>query len=224
MGSLKDILITTNFKMKIFSFNKQEKNNFNLEGMYNGHLKITYKGVPCIKCPTDYVIYQMLINEIRPDMIIEIGANRGGSAYYMADLLNTIGCGEVHSIDIEDRVPDEVKSHPRIKFFFNGWDSYDLSQIRGERIMVIEDSSHEYKNTLDSINRFCPVVTPGSYLIVEDGIVDALGRAKEFGGGPLKAVKEFLAVHPEFIPDEKWLNFFGHGATFNTKGYLKKIK
>jgi len=210
--------------MRRFNIKKPNRNRFRLEGLYTGHLKITYKGVPCIKCPNDYVMYQMIINEIKPDMIIEIGANMGGSAYYMADILDSIGHGEIHSIDIKDIVYDEAKSHSRIKFFFDGWEQYNLDLIKGDRILVIEDSSHEYKNTLGAINRFSPVVTKGSYLIVEDGIVNDLGRSKEFDGGPLKAIKEFLPSHPEFEPDEKWLNFFGYESTFNTRGYLKKIK
>ncbi|WP_162944939.1 CmcI family methyltransferase [Flavisolibacter nicotianae] len=198
--------------------------NFSLTGVYKGHYNITYKGVPCLKCPFDYVLYQMIIQEVKPDLIVEIGANHGGSAYYMADLLNAIGHGQIHSIDIADRVPDEVKKHPRIKFFFDGWEKYDLSQIKGERILVIEDASHHYDNTLAAINHFAPVVTKDSYLIVEDGIIDRLGLTENFNGGPVRAIKEFLPVHPEFVLDLKWHNFFGEGATFNTMGYLKRVK
>jgi cephalosporin hydroxylase len=209
--------------MGLFKLKTNQQTDFSLEGVYQGHLKMTYRGVPCIKCPFDYVLYQMIIDEVKPDMIIEIGANYGGSAYYMGDLLNAIGHGIIHSIDIDDRIHDVVKKHPRVQFFHDGWENYDLSLVKGERILVIEDSSHQYKNTLGAINRFCHLVTPGSYLIVEDGIIDDLKMTDEFTGGPVKAIKEFLPQHPEFVLDEKWHDFFGKGATFNTMGYLKRI-
>jgi hypothetical protein len=39
----------------------------------------------------------------------------------------------------------------------------------------------------------------------------------------LRAIKEFLIEHKDFIIDTSWTDFFGHNATFNIKGYLKKI-
>lgn len=196
-----------------------------LAGIDKGHHKMTYKGVNCAKCPFDYVMYQMIISEIKPDLIIEIGANEGGSALYMADLLKLQGKGVLHTIDIADRVHPLARAHERITFFGNGWDNYDLDLAKGyETVLVIEDSSHTYQNTLDAIRRFAPVVTPGSYLIVEDGIIDELGLTAEFDGGPVKAIKEFLPAHNEFQLDTYWSDFFGKNATFNTIGYLKKIK
>ena len=211
-----------NFIKKVFKAPMTK--SFSLAGLEKGHHKMTYRGVPCLKCPFDYVIYQMILNEIKPDLIIEIGTNLGGSALYLADILDTIGKGIIHTIDIDDRSYPETKTHKRIKFFHKGWGDYDLNEAKGfEKILVIEDSSHEYKNTLDAINRFCHLVTPGSYLIVEDGIINALGWSKHYKGGPVKAIKEFLPDHPEFQLDYNWINMFGKDATFNTLGYLKRI-
>lgn len=198
--------------------------SFNLKGLYEGHYKITYRGVPCLKCPNDYVIYQMILNEIQPDIIVEIGTNNGGSALYLADLLDSIGKGVIHTIDIDDRSETIAKNHPRITFFHDGWDEYDLSLVsKYEKVLVIEDSSHQYHNTLNAIEKFSRIVSLNSYLIVEDGIIDELGLSPEFEGGPVKAIKEFLPKHPEFIIDERWVNMFGQSSTFNTLGYLKKI-
>lgn len=201
----------------------KRKKSYSLEGIDKGHHQVTYRGVPCVKCPFDYVMYQMIIAEVKPDIIIEIGTNKGGSALYMADLMENMGKGMIHTIDITDETPDLVKSHPRITTFHEGWDAYDLSlAVRYKTILVIEDSSHYYQNTLQAITKFAPLVTKGSYLIVEDGIIDDLGRKKAYHGGPVKAIEEFLPKHPEFFIDLKWVNFFGESATFNTKGFLKK--
>lgn len=198
---------------------------FNLKGFDEGHHKTLYRGVECVKAPFDYVIYQMIIEEIKPDIIIEIGSYLGGSAYYMADLLELIGKGEVHTIDIEGqyKIDPRVESHKRIKFFRNGWEGYDLNLTEGKKVLVIEDGTHQYLDALNAINKFAPVVSMGSYLIVEDGIIDALGVSKEHKGGPVRAIKQFLSENNNFVLDTKWCDFYGKNATFNTIGYLKKV-
>jgi cephalosporin hydroxylase len=166
----------------------------------------------------------MILSEVQPDLIIEIGTNFGGGALYMADLLNNFGKGEVHSIDITDKCSEMVKQHPRIKLFHEGFDKYDLELTKGfEKILVIEDASHIYEDSLNAIEKFAPVVTKDSYLIVEDGVVDKLGVSKAFNGGPCRAIREFLPNHPEFVVDRKWCDLFGKNATNNVNGYLKKI-
>lgn len=200
-----------------------EKVNFNYKTLDKGHHLVTYRGVKAQRSPFDYVIYQMIIADIQPDLIIEIGTNFGGGALYMADLLNNIGKGEIHSIDITNNCSDLVKTHSRIKLFHEGWDKYDMSLAKKfDKILVIEDSSHTYENTLAAINQFCDIVSSGSYLIVEDGIVDRLGASKLFNGGPCKAIREFLKIHSEFTVDRHYCDLFGKNATNNVNGYLKK--
>lgn len=197
--------------------------SYSLKGIYNGHHQITYRGVPCIKCPFDYVTYQMILDEVKPDLIIEIGTNKGGSALYLADLMGIMGNGQIHSIDIQDEAFDLVRKHPRIKLFLEGWEKYDLELAKNfETILVIEDSSHVYENTLQAIQKFAPLVSPDSYLIVEDGIIDAMGWAKSYGGGPVKAINEFLEKNKDFQQVEKRENFYGKNSTFNTKGFLRR--
>lgn len=199
--------------------------SYSLKSIYKGHHQITYRGVKCIKCPFDYVLYQMILNEVKPDLIIEIGTNQGGSTLYLADLLEILGNGLIHSIDITDTCPPIVKQHARIKLFHQGWDSYDMEFAKGfEKVLVIEDSSHHYENTLSAIRKFEGLVSKNSYLIVEDGIIDALGWSKDFEGGPVKAINEFLSENNNFVRDSHWEDFFGKSATFNTKGFLKKVK
>lgn len=211
--------------MKKFLYNLLfPKVSYGLKEIHQGHYKIEYRGVPCQKCPFDYVLYQMIINQVKPDLIVEIGTNHGGSTLYLADLLQIYGTGRIHSIDISDNCSSLVKSHPRISLFHGGWENYDLANaIEFERILVIEDSSHEYLNTFQAINKFKDLVSLDSYLIVEDGIVDGLGWSNSYQGGPVRAINEFLALNNNFQLDTNWENFFGKSATFNTKGFLKRI-
>lgn len=204
---------------------KDEQVFFNSSTIYYGHQNITYKGVKSIRCPFDYVIYQMIIHEVKPDLIIEIGTNNGGSAIYLSDLMDNFNIdGEIHSIDVNNGAYENVKSYDRIRLFVEGWENYDLDLTKKfKRILVIEDAAHTYSCTIGAIEKFAPVVSTGSYLIVEDGIVSDLGTSKDFDGGPLRALREFLPKHPEFVVDRKWCDMFGKNATFNVNGYLKKV-
>jgi cephalosporin hydroxylase len=202
-----------------------EKVELSVNTIDKGHHQVSYRGVKAIRCPFDYVIYQMIISEIKPDLIIEIGTRKGGGAYYMADLLDSIGSGIIHTIDIVDDAEPIAKENKRIKFFTNGWENYDINMaLPYEKILIIEDASHMYNDTIGALNKFHSLVSKDSYFIVEDGIINKLGLEKKYEGGPLRAIREFLPRHPEFIVDRKWCDMFGKNATFNVNGYLKKIR
>ncbi len=202
-----------------------KKVSFDVTTIYNGHHKTTYKGIAALKCPFDYVMYQMLLWQLKPDLIIEVGTNKGGGALYLADLLDMVGFGVVHTIDRVNQVTtDLLDRHPRIKRFIHGWENYDLREIaEAKKILLIEDSAHTYENTLGVLKKFAPVITENSYMIIEDGIIDELGMAAEYQGGPLGAIQDFLKGNEQFIVDRRWCDFYGVNATFNVNGYLRKI-
>jgi cephalosporin hydroxylase len=167
----------------------------------------------------------MIINEIKPDLVIEIGTNHGGTSLYIADIMDVIGNGTVHTIDIVGRADPLVKNNPRIKLFTNGFKDYDLNEARDfNKILVIEDGSHVYEDCIDSLNKFSGIIGLGSYYIIEDGIVSDQGRDEAFNGGPLRAIREFLKSQTNFIVDRKYCDMFGKNATFNVNGYLKRTK
>lgn len=198
---------------------------FDVKSICDGHHNVSYRGVKYIRCPFDYIIYQMIINEVKPDLIIEVGTNAGGGALYMADIMDNVGHGEIHTIDIINMVDNDlVKNHPRIKRFLGGYQSYDLNQANGfETVLVIDDGSHTYEDVLSSLEKFKKIPSVNSYFIVEDGIIDELGYP-DYNGGPLRAINEFLQSNSDYIIDRRWCDFFGKNATFNVNGYLKKIK
>lgn len=199
--------------------------NFSVKTLEIGHHKTTYKDVRLIKCPFDYFIYQMIIWEVKPDLIIEIGTNEGGSSLYFSDLLDLVGSGEVHTIDIEDKVHPLVKQKNNIKFYFKGFQGYeiDAKSLENKKVLIIEDGSHTYEHVKATLEKFKDLVNIDSYFIVEDGILDKLGWKKKYHGGPNKAILEFLEMNKDFIIDRKWCDLYGTNATFNTNGYLKRI-
>ena len=198
--------------------------NFNLKTICDGHHKVTYRGVKAIRCPFDFVIYQMIITKVKPDLIIEIGTNAGGGSLYLSDLQNLNGGGMVHTIDILDMVTDElVINNANIKRFMDGYQSYDISNADGfNKILVIDDGSHTYQDVKNSLLKFKDLVSKDSYFIVEDGIVNEL-LYTDYDGGPLRAIEEFLSIDDTFKIDRELCDLFGTNATFNVNGYLSKL-
>src|SRR6266540_4264762 len=86
-----------------------------LEDIQRGTLAYTYKGVPTLKNPFDWALYPMLLWEARPQTVIEIGSNRGGSAMWLADTMRTFGLPcQVHSFDVrkvDDLAIQDVTFH-----------------------------------------------------------------------------------------------------------------
>jgi len=72
-----------------------------------------WRGVPCFKTVHDLAIYPMLIDELRPGTIIELGAGSGGSGLFFADVCAAAGL-TTKIISIDQQI-GEV-SDPRIEF------------------------------------------------------------------------------------------------------------
>ena len=72
-------------------------------------LQTRWKGVRLLKCPLDLWVVQEIVHETKPDVIIETGTWRGGSAYYFASLFDIFGKGRVLTVDIG---PIETRGNP----------------------------------------------------------------------------------------------------------------
>jgi cephalosporin hydroxylase len=71
-------------------------------------------GVQTQKCPLDLWIYQEMLHEQRPDLIIETGTAHGGSALYMACVCEQLGRGAIVTVDIYPI--DGRPAHERITY------------------------------------------------------------------------------------------------------------
>jgi cephalosporin hydroxylase len=175
------------------------------------------------KCPLDLWVYQEILHETRPDLILETGTAHGGSALYLASVCDHMNRGEVVTVDI---APIEGRpEHDRITYL-TGSSTADTvvaeveRHVAGhERVLVILDSDHSRDHVLDELRLFSPWVTPGSYLIVEDTNVNGHPALPEHGPGPMEALEEFLAETDEFEIDAAREKFF---LTFNPRGFLRK--
>ena len=128
-------------------------------------------GAPAMKTPFDLWVYQEIIFDTKPDVLVETGTNRAGSAFYYATLFETLGRGRVYTMDIEDM---RKVQHPRINFKLGSSTAPEtLDWIRsgikpGERVMVTLDSLHTKEHVLAELDLYAPLVSKGSYLVVED--------------------------------------------------------
>jgi cephalosporin hydroxylase len=180
-------------------------------------------GVQVEKCPLDLWIYQEIIYECRPHVIIETGTLDGGSGLYLAALCDLLNQGRVITIDVDER---ERPSHPRITYVAgSSSDPAVVKQVRAmirprEEVMVILDSDHSRDHVLSELRAYASVVTLGQYLIVEDTNVNAHPVSRNYGPGPYEAVHEFLQEQRGFIIDQRREKLL---LTFNPDGFLRRV-
>ena len=186
---------------------------------------LRFLGVPTWKCPLDLWIYQELIHELAPDLIVETGTAHGGSALYLATLCEALDRGEVVSVDI-GHWPDRP-AHPRLTYLTaSSTDPAAVEQVArragaAETVLVVLDSDHRRDHVLAELRAYAPLVTPGSYLIVEDTNVNGHPVFEAFGPGPMEAVQDFLKERDDFEVDRSREKFF---LTFNPGGWLRKLR
>jgi len=183
---------------------------------------LKYLGVHTVKCPLDMQMYQEIIWETKPELIVETGTYMGGSALYFAHLFDAIGEGHVLSIDVD--TTRELPNHPRIDFLC-GMSSTDKTVIShvakhasGKRVMVILDSDHSEEHVFDELCRYSPFVSKGCYLVVEDTNEHAY---RGVPAGPARALKKFQPTNRGFVVDESRERLL---MTCHPRGWLKKVK
>ncbi|WP_404484071.1 cephalosporin hydroxylase family protein [Bacillus sp. RC206] len=182
-------------------------------------------GVPICKLPSDLFLYQEILYELKPDLIIECGTFYGGSALFLASMLDLIGKGHVLTIDITPQ-PNRP-SHNRITYltassvYVQAVQSILSMRKPDDVILVILDSDHSKEHVSKELLLYKSIVTTGSYIIVEDTSINGNPLLPDWGPGPMEAVEEFLTKNSNFIIDESKHKFF---ISFNPKGFLKKIK
>ena len=187
------------------------------------HSQTFYHGIETHKCPLDLWIFQEILHEVRPELVIELGTYLGGTTLFVAHQLELFGHGQMLSVDCRDlpRPP-----HPRIEYLLGETQSASvLDRVRQHvstmtgPVLVIHDADHRYSECLADLNVYGPLVTPGCYLIVEDTNVNGHPVLVDWGPGPWEAVDTFLSTHREFSRDPHREKFM---LTYNPGGYLRR--
>jgi cephalosporin hydroxylase len=183
----------------------------------------TWLGLPFLQLPEDALRIQELVCRLKPDVIIETGVAHGGSLIFYASLCKLMGKGRVIGVDIEIRPHNRaaIQSHflaPYITLIEgSSIDPGVVSQVKhgvtpGETVMVMLDSCHTKSHVLGELNAYGPLVTPGSYIVAMDGIMEQLAgvpgsQADWTTNNPRQAALEFASAHPHFVLEEPPMRF-----------------
>lgn len=190
----------------VMDFSRQITNEFNKRWYYHDKEtwdSLAWMGVKVWKYPTDLWIYQEIVFELQPDLIIETGTAFGGSALYLAHLCDILGSGRVLSIDIESKPRPE---HERVTYItgsstdMSTWDMPELEKATlllrqpdvdrpDRKCLTILDSDHRAMHVRRELELFAP---RSDYLIVEDTNLNGHPVRPKFGPGPYEAVEAFL--------------------------------
>jgi cephalosporin hydroxylase len=179
----------------------------------------TWGGHRCIKFPGDCMAMQMLLARCRPQVLVEIGTQYGGSTLFFATLAPIAGIEAIVSLDIAD-----LPGRPQIPIatYLTG-DSVEPATVAKVKALVgnrtcsvVVDGNHHAEQVDRELELYAPMVTPGQALIMEDTLVDVL-RFKKFRehGGPLRSIGKYMPHHPEFelaadVEPYVTTNFFGY--------------
>lgn len=202
----------------------------------------TWLGRPIIQLPEDMLRMQEVVYRLRPDVIVETGIAHGGSLVFYASLCRLMGAGRVVGVDVEIRPHNRaaIEAHPlagSITLIEGSSTAADtLERVKatigpGERVMVLLDSNHSYAHVAAELRAYAGLVSPGSYLVVQDGIMQDLSDVP--GGdpaweqdNPARAAQDFVAAHPEFtIEPPTWAfdeSRLHEGITHWPSGWLKR--
>ncbi len=161
-----------------------------------------WRGRPLFKTVFDFALVPMMLWELRPATVIELGSGNGASALWMADLMESYGIdGRVTSLDLQAR---EI-AHPRVSFLAG-----DCNRIAaafpagflnglGHPWLVVEDA---HVNVAGVLAHFHPFLAAGDMLYVEDSLSKRADLAR--------FVSEFPGAYKV---DTRYTDFFGRNAT-----------
>ena len=212
-------------------------------------------GRPIIQYPQDIVAMQELIWQIKPDLIIETGIAHGGSLIVSASMLALLDMAEaiergatinpkvskrkVLGIDMDIRVHNRaaIEAHSmasRIQMIQGSSIAPEVvEEVRRvakgfDRMLVCLDSNHTHEHVLAELEAYAPLVSPGSYCVVFDTIIDDMpddmfpDRPWGKGNNPKTAAREYLKDHPEFEIDKSMHHKLL--ITVAPDGYLKRVR
>jgi cephalosporin hydroxylase len=178
------------------------------------YFTMTWFGRLIQQLPEDLVRIQEVLAALQPDVIIETGIYYGGSLLFHATICEGLGKGRV--IGIDQHIHEDTRialnsnrlAHRITAIQGDSASPEIVEQVRStirpdEKVLVILDSDHSRQHVARELKAWAPLVTPGSCIVVTDGIMRDLtdvpgGDASWAYDNPCTAASEFRAEHPEF--------------------------
>ena len=176
--------------------------------------RFSWLGRPIIQLPEDIVRLQELLVRVKPDVVVETGVAHGGSLVLYASVSDARVIGV--DVEVRPRNREAIESHPlahRITLIEgDSIDAATFAHVReavgdADRVVVVLDSKHTKEHVLEELKLYGQLVSPGSYLVVADGIMRDLAGAPRSStdwswNNPAAAIDEFLAANDVFVRDE----------------------
>ena len=202
----------------------------------------SWLGRPVIQLPEDMLRIQEVLYTVKPDVIVETGVAHGGSLIFYASLCTAIGKGRIIGIDIEIRphnraAIEEHRLSSLISLVEGSSIDADIVQSvkdqisSAETVLVVLDSNHLKDHVFAELEAYSPLVSPGSYIVACDGIMQQVVGAPRSSedwswNNPISAVNEFIAKHPSFECVEPAWPFneskISERVTYWPKAFLRK--
>ncbi|CAE7262674.1 unnamed protein product [Symbiodinium natans] len=221
-----------------------------LESMYIGQAHSAWRGVPFGKCAFDWQMYAMMIDELRPRTIIDIGSWAGGSALFFADfgqMLVGDAFKKVVSLDVTlNNVRKRARDHPKIEFHECSTERFQELFTDGFAAelprpwLVSEDAHHHFAAVM---HRLHDMLCVGDYVVVEDTSAQMQDwfeanideeeqteerKLTEDGIEQLRkkttALADFCRLHgAEYRCDTKYTDMFGYNVGKHWNSVLKRV-
>jgi cephalosporin hydroxylase len=204
----------------------------------------SWLGRPIIQLPEDMFRVQEVIHAVKPDVIIETGVAHGGSLIFYASLFKAMGRGRVIGIDVEIRPHNRaaIEAHDLFSYITliegSSVDPAVVDRARrlvrpGETVFVMLDSNHTKQHVLDELRAYGSMVTPGSYIVVADGIMEHVVGAPRSQpdwawNNPKAAALEFVREDGRFVIEEPAFPFnegvVRERVTYWPSAYVRRVK
>jgi cephalosporin hydroxylase len=181
---------------------------------------------------------QEIVFDVAPDLIIEMGTNSGGSSLYYAFLLEAVNPeGKIVTVDVEPVEKWSRRWHERRSAVDSPYWKKRVTQLlgystsasvqqqvtamaervraRGGKVLVVLDGCHDYACVKEELSVYAPLVTVGSYCVVED-----TSRWKFYDGAG-RAAREFSAAHQGTWKVDKTREYLYYSEHHD--GFLKRL-
>jgi cephalosporin hydroxylase len=198
-----------------------------------------WKDIILAKGVTEIGIYPMLLHELQPKTIIELGAFNGGSAVWLADHLELFGtAGRIYSVDIDlSLLHEKAKSDSRIHFLQG--DCNNLSTVLPPEMLhglthpwLIIDDAHVNLAGVMTYFHFHGLQS-GDYFIIEDTNPLVLEPWKDKWADKeeldrvrrkMDNLRSWLMNHEEeYLIDTYYQDFYGYNGSKNWNSILKRV-
>lgn len=160
-----------------------------------------FMGVETWQNPFDMWIFQQIISEIKPDVIIETGTAHGGSTLFFSTILEKVNPhGQIITVEIDPEVDKNIQKARSFPVFNehvrlikgDSVSSQTINQIQhiideltieknarngsteksALKVLITLDSLHSTEHVQKELKLYSKFVSDGSYIVVQDTIID----------------------------------------------------